>query len=46
MIDYIGQTKGLIIVTHNLTVTENLDRIITMDKGKIISDITKNKKNN
>ncbi len=46
MIDFIGKTKGLIIVTHNLTVTENLDRIITMDKGKIISDTTKNKKNN
>jgi ABC-type bacteriocin/lantibiotic exporter with double-glycine peptidase domain len=46
MIDFIGKTKGLIIVTHNLTITENLDRIITMDKGKIISDITKNKKNN
>jgi ABC-type bacteriocin/lantibiotic exporter with double-glycine peptidase domain len=46
MIDFIGKTKGLIIITHNLTVTENLDRIITMDKGKIISDIRKNKKHN
>ena len=44
MIDFIGKTKGLIIVTHNLTVTENLDRIITMDKGKIISDVSKKKK--
>lgn len=42
MIDFIGQTKGLIIVTHNLTITENLDRIITMEKGKIISDVKKN----
>ena len=41
MIDFIGKTKGLIIVTHNLTITENLDRIITMEKGKIISDVNK-----
>ena len=43
MIDFIGKTKGLIIITHNMTVTENLDRIITMDKGKIISDVRKKK---
>jgi ABC-type multidrug transport system fused ATPase/permease subunit len=43
MIDYMGQTRGLIIITHNLTVTENMDRIITMEKGKIISDVNKNK---
>ena len=46
MIDFIGQTRALIIVTHNLTITENMDRIITMDKGKIISDINKNKNQN
>ena len=43
MIDFIGQTKSIIIITHNLTITENMDRIITMEKGKIISDVNKNK---
>jgi ABC-type multidrug transport system fused ATPase/permease subunit len=46
MLEVIGKKCGIIIITHNLTITENLDRIITMDRGKIISDIQKNKKNN
>ena len=45
MIEFIGRNKSIIIITHNLTVTETMDRIITMEKGKIISDINKNKKN-
>jgi subfamily B ATP-binding cassette protein MsbA len=46
MIDILSRDKTILIITHNLDMATNFDRIITMEKGKIISDITKNKKNN
>ena len=46
MIDILSRDKTILIITHNLDTINNFDRIITMEKGKIISDLTKNKKNN
>jgi ATP-binding cassette subfamily B protein len=41
MIDILGKKKALIVITHDMEMTDNMDRIITFDKGKIINDKTK-----
>jgi len=49
MIDIIARDKAVIIITHDMEMTEGMDRIITMEKGKIISDVNnkqKSKNNN
>jgi ATP-binding cassette subfamily C protein LapB len=58
MIDIIAKKKAVIVITHDDDMTVGMDRIITFDKGKIISDVkpgqrqsdnsnqTKNTKNN
>ena len=46
MIDIIGKNKAIILITHDMEMTKNMDRIITFEKGKIISDINQNKKRN
>jgi ABC-type bacteriocin/lantibiotic exporter with double-glycine peptidase domain len=44
MIDIIGKNKAIILITHDMEMTKTMDRIITFEKGKIISDINQNKK--
>ena len=44
MLSIISKNKALIIITHDMKMTDMVDRIIKLDKGKIISDVTKNKK--
>ena len=44
MIDVLGKDRAVIIITHNMDMSQNMERIITMDKGKIISDTLNNKK--
>jgi len=48
MIDIIARDKSIIVITHDDEMTVGMDRIITFEKGKIISDIDnrKNNKNN
>ena len=45
MIDIIAKDKSVIVITHDEEMTVGMDRIITLDKGKIISDIKQNNKN-
>ena len=44
MINVISKKCGVIIITHNMEMANNMDRIITMEKGKIVNDVTNNKK--
>ena len=44
MIDIIGRDKGIILITHDMELTDNMDRIIKFEKGKVISDVS-NKRN-
>jgi len=44
MINVISKDRAIIIITHNLEMTENMDRIITIDKGKILKDSRNDKK--
>jgi len=46
MLNIISRDKALIIITHDMKMTDMVDRIIKLDKGKIISDTIKNKKHN
>ena len=46
MIDIIARDKSVIVITHDDEMTVGMDRIITLDKGKIISDIKGNKNSN
>ena len=46
MIDIIARDKSVIVITHDEEMTVGMDRIITFEKGKIISDIKGNKNNN
>jgi len=46
MIDIIAKDKSIIVITHDDEMTVGMDRIITFEKGKIISDIKGNKNNN
>ena len=49
MINVISKGKSIILITHDMDMAENMDRIITLDKGKIISDVNnkqKSKNNN
>jgi ABC-type bacteriocin/lantibiotic exporter with double-glycine peptidase domain len=41
MIDILSRNKTVLIITHNLDTITNFDRIITMENGKIISDVNK-----
>ena len=45
MIDIIAKDKSVIVITHDEEMTVGMDRLITLDKGKIISDVD-NRKNN
>ena len=45
MIDIIARDKSVIVITHDEEMTVGMDRIITLDKGKIISDIKGSNKN-
>jgi ATP-binding cassette subfamily B protein len=42
MIDIIAQKKAVIVITHDDDMTVGMDRIITFDKGEIISDVKPN----
>ena len=44
MIDIMAKDRAVIIITHDMDMTENMDRIIKFEKGKIISDVS-NKRN-
>ena len=44
MLNIITKDRALILITHDMEMTKDMDRIITFEKGKIISDITKNKR--
>jgi ABC-type bacteriocin/lantibiotic exporter with double-glycine peptidase domain len=46
MLDIIGKDRALILITHDMDMLKNFDRIITFEKGKIISDVKGNNKNN
>jgi ABC-type lipoprotein export system ATPase subunit len=46
MIDIIAKKKAVIIITHDNDMTKGMDRVITFDKGKIISDTIQKKYNN
>ena len=49
MINIIGKDRTIILITHDMDMADNMDRIITLDKGKIISDVNnkqKSKNNN
>ena len=46
MIDIIARDKSVIVITHDDEMTVGMDRVITLDKGKIISDIRGNKNSN
>jgi len=45
MLNIISKDKALILITHDMEMTNDMDRIIKLEKGKIISDIRKNKNN-
>ena len=44
MLDIIAKKKAIIVITHDNDMTKGMDRIITFDKGKIISDVKQNNK--
>lgn len=44
MIDIIAKKKAVIVITHDNDMTKGMDRVITFDKGKIISDVKPNNK--
>lgn len=46
MLNIISRDKALIIITHDMKMTDMVDRVIKLEKGKIISDVTKNKNAN
>lgn len=39
LINNLGKDKTIIIITHDKSLLENMNRIITLDKGRIISDV-------
>lgn len=44
LIDEISKSKNILIITHDLDLLDNLDRIIILDKGNIIKNEIINKK--
>ena len=38
LIEHIGINKTVIVITHDKTLTEYMDRLIVLDKGSIVSD--------
>ena len=44
MINIIGKDRTIILITHDMDMADNMDRIITLDKGKIISDVNNKQK--
>ena len=38
LIDEISKSKNILIITHDLDLLDNLDRIIVLDKGNIIKN--------
>jgi ABC-type multidrug transport system fused ATPase/permease subunit len=45
MIDIISRNRAIIIITHNFEMNDSMDRVITIDKGRIVSDVLNNKNN-
>jgi len=46
MMKIMGKDRAVIMITHDYDMLEHFDRIITFEKGKIISDEANNKNNN
>ena len=46
MINILKKDKSIIVITHDMELTKDMDRIIEFDKGKIINDITQNSNSN
>jgi ATP-binding cassette subfamily C protein CydC len=44
MLNIISKDRAIILITHDMEMTKDMDRIIKFEKGKIISDINKNTK--
>jgi biotin transport system ATP-binding protein len=44
MMNIMGKDRSVIMITHDMDMLDNFDRIITFEKGKIISDAKNNKK--
>jgi ABC-type multidrug transport system fused ATPase/permease subunit len=44
MLNIITKDRALVLITHDMEMTKDMDRIIKFEKGKIISDIRQNKK--
>ncbi len=38
LIDELSKKRNIILISHDKTVLENMDRVIRLDKGKIVSD--------
>ena len=45
MINILKKDKAIIVITHDMELTRDMDRIIEFEKGKIIKDIIQNKSN-
>ena len=43
LIKYIGKNKTLIVITHDKTIIDNMDRLVVVDKGQVSKDIMLNK---
>ena len=39
MINILKKDKAIIVITHDMELTRDMDRIIEFEKGKIIKDI-------
>jgi ATP-binding cassette subfamily C protein LapB len=44
MLDIIAKDRAIILITHDMDMLVNFDRVITFEKGKFISDINQNNK--
>ena len=38
LIQYMARNKSIIIITHDKSLIENMDRLIVFDKGKVVKD--------
>ena len=45
MINILKKDKAIIVITHDMELTRDMDRVIEFEKGKIIKDIIQNKSN-
>lgn len=44
MLNIITKDRSLVLITHDMEMTKDMDRIIKFEKGKIISDVSKKQK--